>query len=100
MKFVGLGGARKARMSRETLTAFNKSQAIIEFAPNGTILEANENFCQVMGYSLDEIVGGHHRMFADPAYAASPEYQQFWDRLNHGEFSAGEYMRLGKGGKK
>lgn len=81
------------------ITALNKVQAIIEFKMDGTILYANENFLKTMGYSLEEIKGKHHSMFAEPAYAASAEYREFWASLNRGEFQAAEYKRLGKGGK-
>lgn len=79
--------------------AFNKVQAVIEFTTDGIILNANENFLSVTGYSLDEITGKHHRIFCDPVYAASPEYKAFWEKLGRGEFDVGEYRRLGKGGK-
>ena len=79
--------------------ALNKQQAIIEFTLDGTILDANDNFLSTLGYTLDEIKGKHHRMFADPEYAASPEYQAFWAKLGRGESEAGTYRRLGKGGK-
>ena len=79
--------------------AISRVQAVIEFDLDGTILTANDNFLTCLGYRLDEIQGQHHRMFADPAYAASPEYQAFWAKLNRGEFDAGVYRRLGKGGK-
>ncbi len=82
----------------ETLAALDKSLATIEFDTSGKILSANANFCTAMGYSLDEIVGQHHRMFVDPAYAASSEYASFWQKLGRGEFDAREYLRLGKGG--
>jgi methyl-accepting chemotaxis protein len=81
------------------LTAINKAQAVIEFDLQGTILTANANFLQTVGYSLAEIQGKQHRMFAEEAYAASDAYRQFWAKLNRGEFDAGEYRRLGKGGK-
>ncbi|WP_320109198.1 methyl-accepting chemotaxis protein [Mangrovibrevibacter kandeliae] len=81
------------------LAAFGQSLAIIEFTPDGKILSANENFCRAMGYDLREIVGQHHRMFAELAYAQSPEYQAFWARLGSGEFVAGEFKRLAKGGR-
>ena len=81
------------------LKAISKSQAVIEFNMDGTILTANENFCTTLGYTLAEIQGQHHRMFAEAAYAASPEYLAFWQNLNAGQFDAGEYKRLGKGGK-
>ncbi len=81
------------------LNAIGRAQAVIEFALDGTILSANDNFLNAMGYSLDEIQGQHHSLFVDPAYRESTEYKQFWAALNKGQFVAGEYRRLGKGGK-
>lgn len=80
------------------LEAISHSQAIIEFTPNGEILTANENFCSAMGYSLDEIVGRHHRIFCRPDYAATAEYAAFWQRLAGGRFEANEFVRIAKGG--
>ncbi len=77
----------------------NRSQAIIEFTLDGTIITANENFCKALGYQLSEIVGQRHRMFVDPAEAASSEYGEFWARLGRGEFDQRQYKRIGKGGK-
>jgi len=82
----------------ETLSALDRSLAIIEFDPSGTILNANDNFCTALGYSLSEIKGRHHSLFVDPAYAASLEYRAFWAKLGRGEFDAQEYLRIGKGG--
>ncbi|MEQ1794965.1 MAG: methyl-accepting chemotaxis protein [Nitrospira sp.] len=79
--------------------AINRVQAVIEFNLDGTIITANDNFLNCLGYRLDEVQGHHHRMFADPAYANSPDYAAFWAKLNRGEFEAGVYKRLGKGGK-
>ena len=79
--------------------AIKRSQAVIEFTPDGEILTANELFLNVMGYRLEEIVGKHHSLFADPAYTRSPAYKQFWETLRRGEFQAAEYKRIGKGGK-
>ncbi len=79
--------------------ALSRSQAMIEFRLDGTILAANANFCAAMGYEPGEIVGRHHAMFAEPQYAASPEYRAFWEKLGRGEFDAGKYKRLGKGGR-
>ena len=79
--------------------AISRSQAVIQFDPTGHILTANENFCQAVGYGLKEIVGQHHRMFCDPAYAASAEYRDFWLRLAKGEYDSNSYKRYGKGGK-
>ncbi|MDR3470320.1 MAG: methyl-accepting chemotaxis protein [Devosia sp.] len=83
---------------QDTLAAISKSQAMIEFRLDGTVLSANENFLSLLGYSLDEIVGRHHRMFVDPAYAESAAYGQFWDRLRQGDYCADEFKRIGKGG--
>lgn len=82
-----------------TLQALDRSLAIIEFEPNGTIRTANENFCRALGYSLDEIKGRHHSMFLEPEFAASAEYAAFWAKLGRGEFDAREYKRIGKGGR-
>ncbi len=81
------------------IDAINKSQAVIHFTPEGRILEANQNFLQVMGYSLAEIKGQHHSMFAEPTYAASADYRMFWERLACGEYQSAEYKRLGKNGR-
>ncbi len=79
--------------------AINRSQAVISFEMDGTIIEANENFLSVMGYTLDEVKGKHHSMFAEPEFAASQEYKDFWSKLRAGEFQVAQYKRLGKGGK-
>lgn len=80
------------------LDAINRSNAVIEFELDGTILHANENFLNVVKYELDEIVGQHHRMFVRPEYAKSDEYKTFWERLNAGEFFVAEYERIDKHG--
>jgi len=85
--------------SAATLAAINRSQAIIEFTPDGQILSANENFLRALGYELSEIVGQHHRMFVEPAEAGSADYRAFWERLRSGQFDAREYKRIGKGGR-
>jgi len=79
--------------------AINKSQAVIEFKLDGTIVTANQNFLDALGYSLDEIKGKHHGMFVDPAERGSAAYREFWTRLNRGEFQAAQYKRFGKGGR-
>lgn len=81
------------------MQALDRSVAIIRFSLDGTILHANQNFLDVMGYTLEEIRGKHHRIFVEPAYANSGEYQNFWTKLRRGEFDAGEYRRVGKGGR-
>lgn len=79
--------------------AIDRSQAVIEFNMDGSIINANKNFLGVMGYELNEIQGKHHSMFAPSGYAETEEYKEFWKSLNDGKFSSGQYKRLGKGGK-
>ena len=81
------------------IAAIRKSQAVIEFDMDGTVIDANQNFLDTRGYPLAEIKGKHHRMFVDPAEQATPEYAAFWAALNRGEYQAAEYKRFGKGGK-
>lgn len=80
-------------------SAIDRSQAVIEFNLDGTILRANQNFLDALGYRLEEIAGQHHRIFCDAEYASSMSYRQFWEKLGRGEFDAGQYKRLGKGGR-
>jgi methyl-accepting chemotaxis protein len=81
------------------IEAIGKSQAIIEFKLDGTIIQANANFLGALGYTLGEIIGKHHSMFVDQAERESPAYRDFWAALNRGEFQTGEFKRIGKGGK-
>ncbi len=81
------------------IAAINRSQAVIEFSLDGTILRANDHFLKAMGYTLEEVRGRHHRIFVEEAYASSPEYNAFWAKLRRGEFHSGEFRRLGKGGR-
>ncbi|GJM25057.1 MAG: methyl-accepting chemotaxis protein [Phycisphaerae bacterium] len=81
------------------LGAIGRAQAVIEFDMDGTIRDANDNFCNTVGYSLNEIVGQHHSMFAPPGLAGSSEYKAHWATLNRGEFIADDFPRVGKGGK-
>lgn len=81
------------------INAISKSQAVIEFNMDGTIITANDNFLGTIGYSIDELQGRHHRMFCDPSYASSNEYKDFWAKLNRGDYDSGEYKRIGKNGK-
>ncbi len=90
--------AATAELSSQ-IAAISKSQAVIEFNMDGTIIQANDNFLNTLGYRLEEIQGKHHRIFIEPAYAQSAEYAQFWEKLNAGEYDAGRYKRIGKGGK-
>jgi methyl-accepting chemotaxis protein len=80
-------------------TAISRSQAIIEFNLDGTIIKANENFLKALGYTLDEIKGKHHGMFVQPAVRESVAYREFWGNLNRGEFQAGQFKRVAKDGR-
>lgn len=79
--------------------AIARSQAVVEFDMDGKILTANDTFLAVFGYTLDEIQGRHHGLFVEPDYRNSPEYREFWEALNRGEYRAAEYKRIGKNGK-
>ena len=81
------------------LAAISKSQAVIEFGLDGVILNANANFLNVLGYSLDEVKGKHHSIFVEPGYRQSVDYKMFWERLGRGEYDAGQYKRIGRTGK-
>jgi methyl-accepting chemotaxis protein len=81
------------------IEAIGKSQAVIEFKLDGTIVTANANFLNAMGYSLGEIQGKHHSMFVEPSERESAGYREFWASLNRGQYQAAEYKRIGKGGK-
>jgi methyl-accepting chemotaxis protein len=79
--------------------AIGRAQAVIEFTPDGKVITANQNFLNTMGYALSDIQGRHHSMFVDPAERESAAYREFWSNLDRGEYQAGEYRRIGKGGK-
>jgi len=81
-----------------TIDALNRSSAVIEFSETGEILSANKNFLDLVGYSLAEIKGKHHSIFVTPEFRNSPAYAAFWQALGQGQFSAGEFLRIGKGG--
>ncbi|PAM74232.1 hypothetical protein CEK00_02590 [Stenotrophomonas maltophilia] len=89
----------QAADSAGQLAAIDKSQAVIEFGMDGRILSANDNFLAATGYSLDDVRGQHHSLFVEPEYRGSAEYRQFWEKLGRGEYDAGQYRRLGKGGR-
>ncbi len=79
--------------------ALNRSMAVIEFDMHGNVLHANQNFLDVLGYTLSDLAGQHHSKFCRPDYVKSLEYNQFWNRLNNGEFFAGQYERIAKNGR-
>ena len=80
--------------------AINRALAVVEFDMQGHVLHANDNFLNLMGYDLQEIVGQHHRMFCEPAYVQTEAYVQFWEQLRSGQLDGGEYLRLGKDGRR
>jgi len=84
---------------RGQINAIHKSQAVIEFDLTGKVVSANNNFLNTFGYTLEEIRGKHHSMFVDPVFVQGVEYSRFWQQLAKGEYSAGEYKCIGKGGK-
>ena len=99
---LSLFNSKKSQMRIDhagQVAAINRSQAVIEFQLDGTIITANENFLGALGYTLEEVRGKHHSMFVETAYKNSIEYQQFWDNLKRGQFQRAEYKRIGKGGK-
>ncbi|MBO3760917.1 PAS domain-containing methyl-accepting chemotaxis protein [Ciceribacter sp. L1K22] len=94
MSLFGLGSDASL-----VIDALNKSLAIIEFTPEGEILDANENFCKAMGYQRSEVVGKHHRMFIAVEEANSSAYRDFWKQLASGRFDRRQYKRFGKGNR-
>ena len=91
--------SERLNKSDRILASLGRSQAIIEFEPDGTIIHANENFLGALGYTADEIVGRHHRMFVEPHYGESADYAEFWASLQRGESKSAEFQRFGKNGR-
>ncbi|MBN8969590.1 MAG: PAS domain-containing methyl-accepting chemotaxis protein [Rhizobiales bacterium] len=91
---------RNDALSQQAIVAaINRSQAMIDFALDGTIITANENFLKTMGYTLAEVQGKHHSMFVEPATRDSAEYRGFWQELGRGTYQSGEFKRIAKGGR-
>ncbi|WEJ56873.1 methyl-accepting chemotaxis protein [Devosia sp. FJ2-5-3] len=84
---------------RGQIASISKSQAMIEFDLDGTVITANSRFCEAFGYALSEIKGRHHRIFVPEDVSSTQQYRDFWALLNRGEFQAAEYKRLGKDGR-
>ncbi|HAV89184.1 methyl-accepting chemotaxis protein [Stutzerimonas balearica] len=89
----------KARESEAFIDALIRSTAVIQFNLDGTVITANEQFLQAMGYRLEQIVGKHHRQFCTPDEAASPQYEAFWQTLNRGEYVADRFKRVDSRGQ-
>ena len=88
-----------AAQTESLVEAINRSMAVIEFDMNGNILNANDNFLKVVGYSLAELKGCHHSKLCSAEYTQSNDYREFWSRLNHGDFFSGQFQRVGNGGR-
>ncbi len=93
--------AKKIRSMTDAskIAAISRAQAVIEFKLDGTVVTANENFCKTLGYSLAEIEGKHHSLFVPEAERNSSAYREFWAALNRGDYQAGEFKRIAKGGR-
>lgn len=90
---------RQAADFEGQIDAIRKSQAVIAFKMDGTILDANEKFLNAMGYKRGEVIGKHHSMFVDKDFVNSADYTEFWESLRRGEYNVAEFKRLGKDGK-
>ena len=90
----------EAADQRGQIEAIGRSQAVIAFNLDGVVLDANDNFCNAMGYQRHEVVGQHHQIFVESEYARSREYQEFWQRLRRGEFFSAIFERVGRNGRK
>ena len=89
----------EAARQKALVQAIERSMAVIEFGVDGTVLRANDNFLQTMGYAANEVVGRHHRQFCSPELASSLEYSNFWERLGRGEFFSGQFARRDRQGR-
>ncbi|MRD73506.1 PAS domain-containing protein [Rhodocyclus tenuis] len=87
-----------AARAQAMVKAIERSMAVVEFTPDGTIQRANDNFLSTMGYAGKDVVGQHHRIFCQPADAASPAYARFWESLARGEYFSGQFCRLNRHG--
>ncbi len=100
VKFATDVSAEKRRNAETEgmLEAINRSQAVIEFDLDGTVLDANDNFLRIFDYELNDIVGKHHRMFCHQGYTESDSYTQFWQKLSRGDYESGEFKRIDREG--
>ncbi|MFC4236977.1 PAS domain S-box protein [Thalassospira xianhensis] len=99
MSVLSFFSSKKNGLASETLVALEKSLAAIEFETDGTIIRANDNFLSLMGYSLSEITGKHHRIFVPTQIRNAPEYDLFWKDLTAGQFKSQAFPRITKSGK-
>merc|ERR1712039_1095890 len=89
----------RSKFDDALLQLVKNTQAIIQFSPDGTILEANEAFCAALGYGFAEIEGRHHRIFCSPQITETAEYSQFWNDLRSGKSFTARYPRITKSGQ-
>lgn len=101
VKFASVTTQRKKEAAdlQSQVDAIRRSQAVIRFDLTGTILDANQSFLDIMGYTLDEVKGRHHSMFAEAGISEDPEYKKFWQDLRAGKIQSGRFQRQGKGGR-
>ncbi len=88
-----------SREHQDLINALHRSMAVIEFNTDGIVLKANEHFLAGMGYSENEILGQHHRMFCEPEEATSAEYAAFWQQLKAGKYVADRFKRVDRHGR-
>ena len=96
---LGFDFIRQCRSLRAELDAIGRTLAIISFAPDGTILSANETFCRAMGHAEPAILGRHHALFMPPGEADRPAYRAFWEGLGRGESQSALFRRVAAGGR-
>jgi PAS domain S-box-containing protein len=84
---------------KNQMEAISRSQAVVEFTPDGVIVNANDNFLKTMGYTREEVIGKNHSMFVDAEYRSSDEYRAFWEKLRANQYIAAQFKRVAKGGK-
>lgn len=89
----------KGMGARPILNALDRSMARIEFGLDGTVVDVNDNFAQLLGYSRAEVLGRNHSMFVPEDVRASDEYRRFWEALRSGEFQAGQFRRMARDGR-
>ncbi|MFO1077777.1 MAG: methyl-accepting chemotaxis protein [Planctomycetota bacterium] len=93
------GGDARANENQKLVEGMGRTMAVIEFQLDGTIVAANQNFLDTMGYRLADIAGKHHSLFVDAGYRQTDDYREFWARLNRGEAQSGEFHRVASGGR-
>lgn len=84
---------------RNRMNAINQSNSVIEFNTSGNVVYANQNFCNSLGYTLEELKGKHHSIFCPKDYSDSDEYKEFWSKLKNGDYISAQFNRIKKGGE-